>query len=424
MASLSKDGAHGWRILFQHDGKRKTIRTGKCAKKDAETAKNMVERLLQAQSLSAPLDAQVTAWLSKVGDALRDRLARAGLIEQRERAALGPFIDRFIEQGKAGGASESTVSTWKLCRAALVKFFGADKPMHEITPADADRWAAWLRTKRGLAENSARFRARQAKQFFSKGVEYGIIDRNPLKALCATGRPNKDRQRFIDREIIARVLPECPGDEHRLLVVMARYMGLRVPSEIRAMRWVDVNWSTMTLTIHSPKKARHSGGGVRVCPIFPEVQPALQAAWEAAPEGAEFIFPTQRREWVPSSAWFPKAIERAGLVPWPKLWNNLRSTRATELCDVYPSHICAAWLGHTAEIADAHYRQVTPEHLARATSQPTGPVPTSTETGTNSGTPTARNASNSAQAEEPDSAFTREKMGLDNIGQAGVSLVG
>ncbi len=60
-------------------------------------------------------------------------------------------------------------------------------------------------------------------------------------------------------------------------------------------------------------------------------------------------------------------IKAAGLKPWPKPWQNLRVSRATELADEYPSHVCAAWLGHTEKVADAFYRQVTDEHFTRAT---------------------------------------------------------
>lgn len=56
----------------------------------------------------------------------------------------------------------------------------------------------------------------------------------------------------------------------------------------------------------------------------------------------------------------------AGLTPWPKPWQNLRGSRATELADEYPSHVSAAWLGHTEKIADAFYRQVTEDHFAKA----------------------------------------------------------
>jgi hypothetical protein len=63
---------------------------------------------------------------------------------------------------------------------------------------------------------------------------------------------------------------------------------------------------------------------------------------------------------------FKRYILKAGEKPWMKLWQNLRVSRATELADLYPSHVCAAWLGHSEKITDALYRQVTDAHFDRA----------------------------------------------------------
>jgi integrase len=62
-----------------------------------------------------------------------------------------------------------------------------------------------------------------------------------------------------------------------------------------------------------------------------------------------------------------KILKKAGIKPWPKLFQNLRSTRSTELIDQgFPAHVVAAWLGHTVKIAAGHYNQVTDEHFRRA----------------------------------------------------------
>ncbi len=37
-----------------------------------------------------------------------------------------------------------------------------------------------------------------------------------------------------------------------------------------------------------------------------------------------------------------RAAMRAGLTPWPKLWQNLRSSRETELVETYPIHVVCA----------------------------------------------------------------------------------
>jgi len=56
-----------------------------------------------------------------------------------------------------------------------------------------------------------------------------------------------------------------------------------------------------------------------------------------------------------------------------------RATRATELGDAYPSHVAAAWLGHSERIADRHYRHTTGAHYARAITEPTGAMPGQSE---------------------------------------------
>ena len=148
----------------------------------------------------------------------------------------------------------------------------------------------------------------------------------------------------------------------------------------------------MQVTITSPKTKRHKGGDKRLVPIFPEILPFLQEAWEAAPEGAVWVFPSVRSGAKNLRTWLERAILKTGRKPWPRLWVNFRASRATELADQYPSHVAAAWLGHTETIADAHYRQVTAEHFSRATTEATGALSVDGRTenaGTFSGTLTA-----------------------------------
>ncbi|MBI1314502.1 hypothetical protein GC176_24685 [bacterium] len=61
-----------------------------------------------------------------------------------------------------------------------------------------------------------------------------------------------------------------------------------------------------------------------------------------------------------------RIIHRAGLKPWPKLFQNLRSTRETELAEDFPLHVVCAWIGNSQPVAAKHYLQVTGEHFERA----------------------------------------------------------
>ena len=68
----------------------------------------------------------------------------------------------------------------------------------------------------------------------------------------------------------------------------------------------------------------------------------------------------------------PDPATRAGLRPWTKLFQNLRSTRETELCDRFPEHVVCKWIGNSRAVAAEHYLQLTDEHFARAAAEPTG----------------------------------------------------
>jgi hypothetical protein len=68
----------------------------------------------------------------------------------------------------------------------------------------------------------------------------------------------------------------------------------------------------------------------------------------------------------PRHVFHGRIVKRAGLTPWPKLFVNLRATRATELSEQYPGHVVAAWLGHSEAIGQEHYLRTTDEHFSRA----------------------------------------------------------
>ena len=63
---------------------------------------------------------------------------------------------------------------------------------------------------------------------------------------------------------------------------------------------------------------------------------------------------------------FNRIIRRAGHEPWPKLFQNLRSTRETELAEHFPLHVVTAWIGNSELVAAKHYLQLTDDHFIRA----------------------------------------------------------
>lgn len=87
-----------------------------------------------------------------------------------------------------------------------------------------------------------------------------------------------------------------------------------------------------------------------------------------APHGAELVV-TRYTADASISETFKKIIKRAGLTPWPKLMQNLRATRETELIAEYPIKDVASWLGNSAPIAVKHYAMTMQSSFDRAIKQ-------------------------------------------------------
>ena len=134
--------------------------------------------------------------------------------------------------------------------------------------------------------------------------------------------------RFIGRADAQRVLDACPDAEWRVIFALSRYGGLRCPSEHLSLRWSDIQWDRDRMRVPSPKTAHHPGGESRLVPLFSELLPHLREAFEQAPPGAEFVITRCRGGGANLRTTLTKIIRRAGLEPWPKLFHNLRSTRA------------------------------------------------------------------------------------------------
>jgi len=166
--------------------------------------------------------------------------------------------------------------------------------------------------------------------------------------------------------VAQKVLDACPDAEWRLLFALARYGGLRCPSEHLALRWSDVDWERGRMVVRSSKTEHHEGKGSRVVPIFPELRPYLEAVRREAKAGSDSVITRNRVLDVNLRQRLQRIIRQAGVQQWPKLWQNLRMSRATELAHEHPAHVAAAWMGHSTTVASKHYWRVIEEDSAQA----------------------------------------------------------
>ena len=365
MASISTNPKGLRRLLVvTKDGKRRAIRLGRITLKQAQALRAKVEALVKAE-FSGSMDDETARWVANLGDTLHDKLLAVGLVAPRGSARLGPFIDGYI--ASRVDAKPSTATIWGHTRRCLVEHFGADKPLSEVTAGAADAWRLYL-IGQGLADNTVRRHCGIAKQFFKVALRNKLITENPFADLSSQVRGNEARMFFVTPDVADKVLEACPDAQWRLIFALCRYGGLRCPSELLRLTWGDVDFDRMRLTIHSSKTEHHEGGGVRQVPIFPEVAPHLLDVFTQAAPGSEHVVTRCREPGVNLRTELARIITRAGLVPWPKLFQNLRSTRETELAAEYPLHIVVNWLGNSQPVALAHYLQITDADFERAVS--------------------------------------------------------
>ncbi len=136
------------------------------------------------------------------------------------------------------------------------------------------------------------------------------------------------------------------------------------------LRWEDIDWQQERITIHSPKTEHHPNGELRIVPLFPELRPYLEQAWDQAETGTVHVITRYRDTNANLRTQLLRIIKRAGIEPWPKLFQNLRSSRETELAEQFPLHVVCAWMGNSRPVATKHYLQVTDAHFAKAVQNP------------------------------------------------------
>lgn len=378
MASVTRldaNGRQGFRVRFYDADKRRReiylAGSGKRFERMAETVAAHCEALAKAKANNVPADPAAVAWANKTEGGLRVNLVSWGLADPASPKLstdagrlLGPFVDSYM-QGRTDWAKTTRIN-YGQTRRLLVAYFGERHPLKAITPADADRWRRWLAADQGLAVASCSKHAKRAKTIMAEAVRDRLLAESPFAGLKGGDESNPDRHRFIGPEVSARVLAACPDADWRVIFALARWAGMRCPSEVLALRWRDVDWASGRLRIESPKT------GLRFAPLFPEIRAALAEAFEAAPDGAEFCVGRYRAV-ENLRTQFGRILERAGVVPWPKPFVNLRSTRRTELQERFPDHVVNKWLGHSGAVAAKHYLQVTDEHWERA-ADPGSPI--------------------------------------------------
>lgn len=368
MASISTE-PNGTKIaqVICPDGVRRSIRIGKVDAAAAAQFGKWLQTIADTLRHGQPLDGRTLKWLAALPDVLHSRIARAHLVDPRERrgvsvVTLAGMIDDYI--ARRTDVKPSTAKNYHQAKASLVAYFGPAKDVRTITTVNAEDFKRDALTK--LARATVAMRMKKAKLFFSDAKRRGIVDASPFDGVPAGSDRNAKRVKFIPRAVVDKVIDTAKSPQWKLLIALSRYGGIRVPSEMQRLRWCDVLFAEKKFIVHSTKTEHHEGKETRVVPMFAELEPLFLQAFNDAEPGEEFVLTGAMRHHSNLSTTFKKIVKRAGFAPWPRLWHNLRGSRENELMREFPAHVAVAWIGNDIRTALAHYLSATDEDYAKA----------------------------------------------------------
>ena len=411
MATLFREQNDTWQIQVM----RPTGVPGvtKRAHVDEPTAREIlrrVEQLVAAARWGLTPSPDLQVWVNRLPMPIRRRLAAAHLLPEHMALAVAPLRGLTIhELGKrwiddlGGEVGPGTRINWQTALDAYQLFFKADSPAASVDLAGVHAFRKWARDEMQWSPATISKRHKLARQMWQHGLSIKAVLENPWTRVKSGTEKNPDRIHFVDHATIRRVLDGVADDPDavwwRRLIVLARFAGCRIPSEVADLTGRDVDLAGGKLTIRG-KKTKASGAYERVVPLFPELRavlappPAAKGAGKTArgqgrttgaksrftPGGksasgaavaaldpdAPLLGPLATKSGTVLFNGMQDRVKRAGLEPWPRLWQNLRASRSMELNAQYPARMVADWLGHSEAVAQEHYQRTRDPDFKRA----------------------------------------------------------
>lgn len=356
MAAIIEYGDGLRRIEYTRtaNGPRQRIILGRVTLKAAETFRARIESIVSDLALGRPHSADVCEWLRGLDERYLAKLRKHGLAAGvgTTETTLGEFLKRYFE---SIAVKESTRTFYEHTRRNLETHFGKSRAVRSIKPADADEFRVYLADNQKLARATVARRIIAARTIWRMAIRWNLASENVFDGVKGGHQQNESRKQFVTKADIERAIDATPDLEWKVIIALARYGGLRTPSETFAMKWTDIDFDRGTIRVRSPKTEHHTGKGERLIPLFPELRDRLLRLFTEAADGAEFVITRNRLDGMNLRTQFVRIINRAGMTEWPKLFHNLRASRETELMREYDLATVCRWIGNSPAVAATHY---------------------------------------------------------------------
>lgn len=379
-----------WIFTKCSNGKRKAVRMGPLPADEADEAKRRLSLLEAAFKADKAPDPVTAAWVASLNETLHRRVLSTGLAGEggnkppKCKQTLTVLIAKWQP---TLDVTEATYRNYKMVTRSLRDFFGDDREVATITPAEADAFAKWLRVKgrrqgdKPLSRAATSRRLRQARTILQFAVRLRWIEESPFSHIKSRGETNPLRNYYVTQRLVDAIIKACPDPELAAMVALCRYVTFRGLSEFAGLKWGDIHFGREEVLVKSPKTQRHPGGESRIAPIGPaavvgkseevvamaaKAKAAIDRLWDASPKGVEYVFPRLREV---SSAAINQKLEAVcrdiGVAMWCKPWPNMRASCETDWVLAGVSIFeTARWTGHSPDIALKHYNRIAKDRVA------------------------------------------------------------
>ncbi len=309
------------------------------------------------------------------------------------RMTLRQFIDQYADRRRQGDhgrgylreapkLSEATIADHMMTLRYLAKHFGDGKAIDKITLADASAFVDALaagklagarkKSKRdyGMSGQTIRGHIRNAKAIFNWGLLFGLVQDNPFSKF--DGKPlATEPNHYVTLSEFRRLYRAAPDRSWALFFALCRLAGLRRDAARTLLwsghatdsggerHWVGIDWQRRRICIVGNHKTKRL---YRELPIRPLLYRLLLRAFDAAAAGAVTITSISPNNLTRIGQ---KAARDAGMTPWPKLYQAMRSSCENDhkLRGVAEATY-AAWMGHSPTVSRKHYTAPTDAEYA------------------------------------------------------------
>jgi len=346
-----KTSQGNWQVNFSEQGKQRTLYLGRdFTSVSADRVARIVTDILACRNRGDSLPQEIFRQIEKLPERVRKSFERLGLIGSVTGWTLESFLQAFYVT--KSHLKPKTQEAYKMFGDLLLVFFGTGRKISSIEKLDCERFVKFCLTKYAVCTVSRGLRS--CRTIFRFAVDAGWLQKNPFERVSGGSEVNVSRQFYVDREVIDQVMTSCRDDYERLLLALARFGGLRIPSEIRQLRYCD--FTEDVIRIHRDTKT-----GAREVPLFGEIREIVDRIRVGLGDDfspGDFVFVN-----FGDFRWrILRAIRVSGVQRWEKLFVNLRSSCITDMAERgYSEKTLDAMFGNSAAVRSRHYVQFRKE---------------------------------------------------------------